>query len=170
MTKFWKFFLAALMLFHFSFAFAAPAENRLQQIMGTGTEIGEVLPEALSRADYYEILNYKNRLTNLAVRKWYVGHAAHLAQYVDQSAPLEQRAHDSVVLRNALRIHARRLMADIPLRDRLNRIRPNVPFEQLLQSKMDRKHMTREEALHDLLRTSGKTNERVNQHLLGGKK
>ena len=43
--------------------------------------------------------------------------------------------------------------------------RPNITFEELFQSKMRRKGMTREEAIWDIYVTATKTNEKVDHEL-----
>ena len=60
-------------------------------------------------------------------------------------------------------------MADKETRKLLDSERPNKTFEELIQSKMDRKGMTREEAIKDIYKTATKTNDMVNKELgLGG--
>ena len=60
-------------------------------------------------------------------------------------------------------------MADKETRKLLDSERPNKTFEELIQSKMDRKGMTREEAIKDIYKTATKTNDMVNNELgLGG--
>lgn len=45
----------------------------------------------------------------------------------------------------------------------------NPTFEQLIESKMKRKNMTREEAAQDIFETATKTNENVNRDFgIGG--
>ena len=48
--------------------------------------------------------------------------------------------------------------------------RPNLTFEALIESKMKRKGMTREEAIQDIFETATKTNENVDREFgIGGK-
>ena len=48
---------------------------------------------------------------------------------------------------------------------RLDQERPNKTFEELIKSKMERKGMTREEAIEDIYKTATKTNANVNKEL-----
>lgn len=54
-------------------------------------------------------------------------------------------------------------MADQAVRRELDKTDPNKTFEELLKSKMERKNMTREEAVADILSTATKTRKSVNQ-------
>ena len=57
------------------------------------------------------------------------------------------------------------MMADEATRKLLDKERPNLTFEELVESKMKRKGMTREEAIADILKTATKTNANVNREL-----
>lgn len=59
-------------------------------------------------------------------------------------------------------------MADVEKREELDYISHDKTFDELLNSKMERKIMSREEALEDILLTATKTNEKVNKELLVG--
>ena len=56
-------------------------------------------------------------------------------------------------------------MEDQETRKQLDRDSPNKTFEELIKHKMNDKHMTREEAIQDILKTSTKTNSKVNKEL-----
>lgn len=61
-------------------------------------------------------------------------------------------------------------MADQETRKELDQKHPNKTFEELLDDKMKRKGLTREQAIEDILKTATKTNAEVNNQLgLGGK-
>ena len=60
---------------------------------------------------------------------------------------------------------ARELMADQETRRQLDRESPNRSFDELLSDKMIRKHLTRDEAIADILKTATKTNLEVNKKL-----
>ena len=71
--------------------------------------------------------------------------------------------------RNSIRTEARSMMADEEMRKKLESERPNKTFEELVTSKMERKGMTREEAIQNVFDTATKTNSNVNKELgLGG--
>ena len=57
------------------------------------------------------------------------------------------------------------MMADEETRKKLDEERPNKTFEELIESKMKRKGMTREEAIQDILETATKSNANVDKEL-----
>ena len=44
-------------------------------------------------------------------------------------------------------------------------IQPNKDFDDMVKDKMERKGLSREEALKDIIETSGKTNKKVDKSL-----
>ena len=78
---------------------------------------------------------------------------------------LAEQAIQAFEARNRIRTEARNMMADEETRKLLDKERPNKTFEELIESKMKRKGMTREEAIRDILETATKTNEDVNKEL-----
>ena len=68
-------------------------------------------------------------------------------------------------LRNRNRTQARDLMHDQEKRRQLDITDPNRSFEELIESKMRRKGLTREEAIADILNTATKTRKSVNKAL-----
>lgn len=54
-------------------------------------------------------------------------------------------------------------MSDAETAEFLDRKRPTPSFEELLNSKMERKKLTREEALRDILETASTTNAYINK-------
>ena len=56
-------------------------------------------------------------------------------------------------------------MKDQDTRKKLDKDDPNKTFEELIQSKMQRKNMTRDEAIEDILKTATKTRSSVNKEL-----
>ena len=108
-------------------------------------------------------------MNNEDVRKWYVEEVSKIADNIDKNLPFEQQAAQAFKIRNATRKAARSLMADTTMKEKLNKEHPSKTFEELLESKMKRKGMTREEAIADILKTSTKTNEDINRELgIGG--
>mgnify|MGYP004548957409 FL=1 len=107
----------------------------------------------------------KFSLSNVAARKWYKEHDARIPELIDKSLPLEDQARQACELRNAFRTMTRDFMEDQEIRKQLDRDSPNKTFEELIKHKMNDKHMTREEAIQDILKTSTKTNSKVNKEL-----
>lgn len=108
---------------------------------------------------------------NKSVREWYVREAETISQRIDKNLPLEQQARQAFEERNRLRTTARNFMNDTDTRRDIEKRYPNRTFEDLLEDKMKRKGLTRQEALEDILKTSTTTNESVNKKLeIGGKK
>ena len=109
------------------------------------------------------------KLGNREVREKYIEAVANIKNNIDSSLPMEERARQAFEARNNIRTQARNMMADEETRKHLDSVRPNKTFEELIQSKMERKGMTREEAIQDIYETATKTNETVNKELgLGG--
>ena len=109
------------------------------------------------------------QMGNVEVRKWYVDKVSKIADSIDKSLTIEERARRAFEARNAIRTEARNLMADQTTRRLLDKEHPNKTFEELVESKMKRKGMTREEAVQDVFETATKTNADINKELgLGG--
>lgn len=107
----------------------------------------------------------KIKLSNTEVRKRYVQAVADIKNNIDSSLPMEEKARKAFEARNRIRTQARDMMADEKTRKQLDTERPNKTFEELIQSKMNRKGMSREEAIQDIYKTATKTNENVNKEL-----
>ena len=109
------------------------------------------------------------KLSNEEVRKMYIDEVSKIKESIDSSLPIEEQAKQAFEARNRIRTQARQMMADEETRKKLDKERPNKTFEELVESKMQRKGMTREEAIKDVYETATKTNEAVNRELgLGG--
>lgn len=107
----------------------------------------------------------KIKLNNKDVRKYYIENVSRIKDDIDKSLPLEEQAKIAFERRNSVRTEARKMMADKETRKRLDEERPNKTFEELVDSKMKRKGLTREEAIADVYETSTKTNKNVNKEL-----
>ncbi len=109
------------------------------------------------------------KMNDREVRKWYVENVAHIPDGIDHSLPFEKQARMAFEARNKLRTNARNMMENIEKKEKLDKERPNHTFEELVESKMKRKGMTREEAIKDIYTTATKTNKNVNNKFgLGG--
>jgi len=95
---------------------------------------------------------------NLHVREWYYANVHNIPNIIDKNLPFEQQVMQAYDLRNKYKREARVAMIDLETLDRLEKKRPIKSFDELLESKMKRKNMTREEALRDILETASKTN------------
>lgn len=102
---------------------------------------------------------------NTEVRKWYLERVSHIPDEIDSSLPMAEKAKKAFEARNNIRTEARNMMADETTRAKLDQERPNMSFEELVKSKMQRKGMTREEAIADIYKTATKTNTSVNKAL-----
>lgn len=109
------------------------------------------------------------KLSNSEVRKRYIEEVSTIKDSIDSGLPIEEQAKQAFEKRNAIRTKARSMMADEETRKLLEAEHPNKTFEELVKSKMDRKGMTREEAIQDVYDTATKTNANINKELgLGG--
>lgn len=116
-------------------------------------------------ADFEDIKELKYSLSDLNVRLWYKAKDANIINLIDKSMSLEEQARQACELRNTYRTQARDLMRDQEKRKQLDKENPNKDFETLLKDKMERKGLLREEALKDIISTSGKTNKTVDKSL-----
>lgn len=105
------------------------------------------------------------KLSNAEVRKKYIEEVSKIKENIDASSTIEEQAKLAFEARNRIRSEARKMMADEDTRKKLEEERPNKSFEELVTSKMERKGMTREEAIQDVYKTATKTNANVNKEL-----
>lgn len=121
--------------------------------------------DTLNRMDFADMGDLRGTLGNKEVRQWYKYHDEHIPDLLDTSKPLEEQARQACELRNTHRTQARELMKDQKLRKQLDETDPNKSFEELLADKMQRKNLTREQAVQDILNTATKTRKSVNKAL-----
>ncbi len=103
--------------------------------------------------------------SNREVRRWYIDNVSKIVEDIDQNLSIEEKAKQAFYARNNIRSIARNLMSDEKTRALLDAEKPNKTFEELVESKMKRKGMTREEAIEDIYKTATKTNEGINKEL-----
>ena len=84
---------------------------------------------------------------------------------LDAGLPLEARARQAFELRNTYREQARNLMANVYLRGKLDVQYPIVSFEEKIKDKMERKKLTHDQALEDIIKTAPMSNANVNREL-----
>lgn len=126
---------------------------------------GEYTYTVLTDSEKSDILKNKECLSNLEARKWYLAHDAKIPNLIDKNRSIEEQARQAFELRNSFRTITRDLMKDQDIRKKLDKDDPNKTFEELIQSKMQRKNMTRDEAIEDILKTATKTRSSVNKKL-----
>ncbi len=117
----------------------------------------------MTTKDYNDIIYLKGTLSNSSARKWYIEHDKTIPDLIDKSLPIEQQARQACELRNQFRTQARDLMRDQIAREQLDITDPNKSFDELIFDKMERKGLTRDEAVMDILKTSTKTRKTVNK-------
>ena len=100
---------------------------------------------------------------NQHIREWYVANVQNIPNQIDPNMSLEAQAKAAFDYRNLLKRKARVAMSDEETADFLEKSRPIPTFEELLKDKMERKEMTREEAIRDILKTASKTNKDVDK-------
>lgn len=109
------------------------------------------------------------KANNVDVRKFYIEEVSKIKDSIDKNLSIEEKAKLAFEKRNEIRTKARKMMEDKETLKMLEEKRPNKTFEELVKSKMERKNITREEAVLDIYETATKTNENVNKALgLGG--
>ncbi|WP_405132914.1 phage head morphogenesis protein [Nocardia sp. NBC_01388] len=108
-------------------------------------------------------------LTSEETRNYYAAGEQRLKAINEQLAnsdlSLEERTKIALELRNELRTKARDLMADRDAAAYLAEKEPNSTLEQLIDRKMERKGLTREGALEDIIKSSSESRGSVNQAL-----
>ncbi|RDY22873.1 hypothetical protein CHF27_011175 [Romboutsia maritimum] len=121
--------------------------------------------EKFIRKDFSKMGRYYKKCSDSLTRKWYKWNDENIPNLIDNYESMELQAKQAHRLRNIYRTHARELMKDQELRKKLDKEKPNISFEDLVDSKMKRKNKSREEAIEDILKTATKTNQEVNKSL-----
>lgn len=119
--------------------------------------------EYLTTKNYNDIIYLKGTLSNSSARKWYIEHDKTIPDLIDKSLPIEQQARQACELRNQFRTQARDLMRDQIAKEQLDITDPNKSFDELIFDKMERKGLTRDEAVMGILKSSTKTRKTVNK-------
>lgn len=99
---------------------------------------------------------------NQHIREWYYANVSDIPNQIDKSKPFQEQVKQAFDLRNKYKRNARAAMSDEETARLLEERRPLPTFEDLLKRKMERKGMTKDEALKDILDTASKTNSEVN--------
>ena len=146
------------------------AKNKISKVIENASKYDKILldeatEDLISEKPFSEILPLKGKMSDRAVRKWYLKHEAMIPSLVDNRLPIEEQARKVFGLRNLHRTQARDLIYGQKLWAKLDETDPNFTFEELIESKMRRKGLTREEAVLDILKTATKTRKSVNKSL-----
>ncbi|MDL9936632.1 phage head morphogenesis protein [Gordonia sp. ABSL1-1] len=108
-------------------------------------------------------------LTDVEARNYYLEGERRLKLFnqslANSDLSMEERARIGCELRNELRTQARELMSDRAAAEGLYRTDPNKTFDELIQDKMNRKGLTREQAIEDVVRSSSTSRGSVNAGL-----
>ncbi|MEG2323491.1 MAG: hypothetical protein RSB80_03915 [Anaerovoracaceae bacterium] len=112
--------------------------------------------EKLNQMTFEEMGQLVGKLGNGEARLWYKTHMGAIAEQIKDIHLLEERAREAFELRQCIRSNTRELMADekgrAALPDR------STTFEKLLLKKMERKGLSKDEALEDIIRSSVESN------------
>ncbi|WP_368280237.1 minor capsid protein [Enterocloster citroniae] len=121
--------------------------------------------DRINQMEFSEMGGLVGKLGDKETRMWYKSHDEKIPGMIDKTLPIEEQAKQACRLRNENRTNARDLMRDQETRRKLDVEQPNKTFEELIGSKMERKGMTYEQAVEDIIKTSRKTNKQVNESL-----
>ena len=119
--------------------------------------------EMLNSLDYKK--SFFGKFGDKEVREWYIAHDKNIPNLIDKSKDIETQAREAHRLRNKYRTEARNMMKDQKTREKLDKESPNKSFDELIDYKMGKKNITREEAIQDIIKTATKTNKKVNKSL-----
>ncbi|MFI9504853.1 phage head morphogenesis protein [Nocardia sp. NPDC052566] len=108
-------------------------------------------------------------LTDVEARNYYLEAERRLGELNKQlekaGLPLEERAKIASEIRNEFRQHTRDLMSNRAAAEELTKNEKNRPLEKLIEDKMAKKGLTREQALQDVIDSSSKSRGSVNEGL-----
>lgn len=119
--------------------------------------------EVLNSLDYKK--SFFGKFGDKEVREWYIAHDKNIPNLINKSENIEEQAKKAHSLRNKYRTEARNMMKDQNTREKLDKESPNKSFDELINYKMGKKNITREEAIQDIIKTATKTNKKVNKSL-----
>lgn len=100
---------------------------------------------------------------NKSIREWYVANVNDIRNRINISKSVEEQARQAFELRIKYRQIARNHMADVETAQMLNKKYPSKSFDELVQDKINRKGLSREQAIEDILKTATKTNADANK-------
>ena len=148
-------------------SFGKPLEKPEKPVAKSGESGIIKLKDNSSVIHNKDISKYVNKpiteTDNQSIREWYVANVNNIPNMIDKSLSREEQAKQAFELRNKFKREARIAMSDKETSEMLERKRPVPTFEELVESKMKRKGMTRKEAIEDILKTASSTNADVNK-------
>lgn len=105
------------------------------------------------------------KLGNKEARLWYKSQIENIPNMINKSLPMEKLARESCELRRTFKRQTRDLMKDIKAKEWLDENKPIKTFEELLEYKINIKHLSYEDAIKDIAGTAVKSNKEVNDML-----
>lgn len=128
-------------------------------------EIKSGKQDALNQRDFKDMSSLVGKLGDKEARLWYKAKMNEIPEKINTNQALELQAREAHTMRNDVRTQTRELMADQEQRRHLDATRPNKSFEEILRHKIEDKHLTKEQAISDIIKTSTKTNKQVDDRL-----
>ena len=119
--------------------------------------MSEILKKAIEKGYNPRNIMFDNK----DVRKQYLESVSKIPELIDKNKSLKDQAIQAFELRNTYRTNARNAMKDQDARAILDKAKPNLSFEELLNHKMLDKGLSYEDALRDIIRSASTTNKKV---------
>jgi RHS repeat-associated protein len=107
-------------------------------------------------------------LSDVEARCWYLREETKICCQIDRSKSLKKQARQASILRNQARIRTRLLMQNRDKAKELNQADPNLTFKKLVVYKKKKKGLDGNAIYQDILDTSTKSRNSVNESLLDG--
>ena len=126
-------------------------------------EMDEATEKVISERSFAELQPLQGKMSNRAARRWYIAQDEKIPSLIDTDLSIEEQAMLACELRNQNRTWARDLMFDQEARKMLDLTDPNKSFEELVERKMIKYGMSRDEAIKDIYRTATVTRTSVNR-------
>ncbi|WP_281814829.1 hypothetical protein [Vallitalea longa] len=131
---------------------------------------GKDIPDRIDGEDGFGVvegIEETNKLTphslsDAEVRRWYNQQDARIPELIDDTLSLEEQAKQASGLRNQFRTEARELMSNRELAQHLNKTRPNLTWEQVVD-RYTRRGYSGEDLYNEIINSSQRTNKEVNK-------
>lgn len=119
--------------------------------------------ENLPKTDFNKMGLFIGNLSNRQTRLWYKYHDENIPSMIDKSKTLEEQARQACILRNDYRTQSRDLMKDQDERKILDKIHPNISFEDLVEYKKLKYGLKGDDVYKDIIRSSQTTNKQYDK-------